>query len=132
MIMHLHAVEAFSTAFISKLGIFSGSFKYFPKFMMIASSAYSTLNPNSYSSSLLLLSSFIEAAHQSTYILRVYWFLTFYVGLEYMIRQRALMTTLIMFGGFFIAFSRSSCFLSSTLRASSAALRAGMASAKSA
>lgn len=39
------------------------------------------------------------------------------------------MTTLIILGGFFIAFSKSNCFLSKTLRASYAAFRAGIASA---
>lgn len=39
------------------------------------------------------------------------------------------MTTLMIFGGFFIVFNRSSCFLSKTFKAFSAALKAGIASA---
>jgi hypothetical protein len=49
-----------------------------------------------------------------------------------MIKHNAFMTTLIIFGGFFIALSKSSCFLSKTFNASYAARRAGIASAKSA
>lgn len=42
------------------------------------------------------------------------------------------MTTLIMFGGFFIAFKRSNCFLSNTFNAASAYFKAGIAIYKSA
>jgi hypothetical protein len=42
------------------------------------------------------------------------------------------MTTLIIFGGFFIVLSKSNYFLFKTFNAYSAALKAGIASAKSA
>ena len=130
--MHLQAAEAFSTALISKFGTFSGSWRYFPKLTISDSSALSTLKAISYSRSLLLLSNFIEAAHQSTSILSVSGFLTFSVGFGYMIKQRAFITTLIIFGGFFMVFSKSICFFSSTFKAFSASLRAGIASDSSA
>lgn len=118
MIMHLQAVDAFSTTYILRFGMFSGSLRYLPRLFIIPSSASSILYSSNSSKSFGLPNNFIEAAHQSTYIFRVSGFLTFYVGLGYISKHRAFITTLITFGGFFIAFNKSICFLSSTLRAS--------------
>lgn len=49
-----------------------------------------------------------------------------------MTKHNAFMTTLIIFGGFFMVFRRSNCFLSKTFKAYYAALKAGIASARSA
>lgn len=129
--IHLQAEDAFSTVLISKFFSFSGSLMNFPNLYIVASSMLSISYSTNVCRSLVSPSNFKDAAHQSISILSVSGFFLFSRGFGYNTKQRAYITILITVGGFFIDFNKSRSFFSKTFKASSAAFKAGKASAKS-
>lgn len=112
--------------------MYSGSYKYLPKFKITFSSTVSVLNETISSNNDDLPNTLSDAAHQSVTNLIPSLSLVFSVGFGYNNKHNALKIFLIVLDGAFIYFKNSIYFLSNTFNASYAAFNAGIASDNSA